>query len=221
MKQERAVRTRQALIRSAAEAFEGHGYVQASLADISSGAGVTAGALHFHFETKAALASVVEARAAATLRHAARAAQLPGMNALQRLTSVSQALAERFRNDIVVSAGFHLSCETPERSGLDLRGEWFDCIQRLLAKADNEDLLLDGLSKLDIATCIAAATAGFEALGRTEPSWLSSTSLARFWRVVLPCLASAEVVATVDPAYTPLPGSRSDSRAAGPERRQP
>ncbi|MGW1223275.1 TetR family transcriptional regulator, partial [Streptomyces californicus] len=46
-KQERAARTRQALIRSAAAVFEQHGYAQARLAQISSGAGVSTGALHF------------------------------------------------------------------------------------------------------------------------------------------------------------------------------
>ncbi|CAM5724103.1 TetR family transcriptional regulator OS=Streptomyces microflavus OX=1919 GN=HUT09_00685 PE=4 SV=1 [Streptomyces microflavus] len=49
-KQVRAARTRQALIRSAAIVFEQHGYGQARLALISSGAGVSTGALHFHFE---------------------------------------------------------------------------------------------------------------------------------------------------------------------------
>lgn len=55
-KQDRAVRTRLALIRSAAEQFEARGYVRASLAEISAGAGVSSGALHFHFANKAAVA---------------------------------------------------------------------------------------------------------------------------------------------------------------------
>ncbi|NEE26311.1 TetR family transcriptional regulator, partial [Streptomyces sp. SID7982] len=58
-KQERATRTRQALIRSAAVVFEQHGYAQARLVLISSGAGVSTGALHFHFENKAAVAEAV------------------------------------------------------------------------------------------------------------------------------------------------------------------
>ncbi|MFE6134365.1 TetR family transcriptional regulator, partial [Streptomyces sp. NPDC056437] len=59
--QERAVRTRRALVHSAAEAFQQHGYVQARLAQISADAGVSPGALHFHFENKAALARAVQA----------------------------------------------------------------------------------------------------------------------------------------------------------------
>ena len=202
MKQERAVRTRQALIRSAAEAFERHGYVEARLSDISSNAGVSAGALHFHFENKAALASTVEASAAVMLRRAAQGAQHPGMNALQRLISTSQALAEQFRRDIVVSAGFRLYCETPHRTGLDLRGEWLECIHQLLTAAGEENLLTGEIRQQDAATSIAAVTAGFEVLGRLEPEWLSPSSLARFWRLVLPCLATPEAVATVAPEFT-------------------
>jgi AcrR family transcriptional regulator len=215
VKQERAVRTRQALIRSAAEAFERHGYVQARLADISYSAGVTSGALHFHFESKAALASAVEASAAVILRRAAQGAQRPEMNALQRLTSTSQALAEQLRKDIVVSAGFRLSCETPHRTGLDLRSEWFECVQDLLAAALHENLLAEDVAEQDIVTTIVAATAGFEVLGREEPEWLSSASLARFWRLVLPRLATAEAVASVDPDHARGPSVALDG---GPSR---
>ncbi len=56
-KQERAERTRRALIKSAAAVFEEYGYAQARLALISTGAGVSTGALHFHFENKAAVAA--------------------------------------------------------------------------------------------------------------------------------------------------------------------
>jgi AcrR family transcriptional regulator len=213
MKQERAVRTRQALIRCAAEAFERHGYVQARLADISSSAGVTPGALHFHFETKAALASTVEASAAVILRRAAQDAQRPEMNARQRLVSTCQALAEQIRDDIVVSAGFYLSCEMPHRTGLDLRGEWFECIRQLLMAADDENLLTGAVGEQDAATSIAAVTAGLEVLGRAEPEWLSPDSLARFWRLVLPRLATSEAVATVAPEYIwPRTEARAEPR---------
>ncbi|MFB7943191.1 TetR family transcriptional regulator, partial [Streptomyces sp. NPDC056049] len=82
-KQERAARTRYALIRSAAELFEQRGYAQARLAEISAGAGVSSGALHFHFENKAAVAQAVENEASRSLRRAARAAQERNAAALQ------------------------------------------------------------------------------------------------------------------------------------------
>ena len=58
--QERAVRTRERLIGSAAETFCREGFAVASLSVISAQAGVSSGALHFHFAGKAALADAVE-----------------------------------------------------------------------------------------------------------------------------------------------------------------
>ncbi|WP_159062215.1 TetR family transcriptional regulator, partial [Streptomyces caniscabiei] len=63
-KQERAVRTRENLIRSAAEVFDREGYAVASITTISARAGVSNGALHFHFASKAALAEAVAEAAA-------------------------------------------------------------------------------------------------------------------------------------------------------------
>lgn len=68
-KQERAARTRESLVRAAAEVFAEQGFVTASIAAISRRAGVSAGGLHFHFESKTALAQAVEDRAAEALRH--------------------------------------------------------------------------------------------------------------------------------------------------------
>lgn len=199
MKQHRAVLTRAALIRSAAETFERCGYTQAKLAEISARAGVSAGALHFHFTNKAAVASTVEASAAEALRRAARTAQAPEMNALQRLTAVSQALAVELRRNVVARAGFHLSCCAQHRAGPDLRQEWHDCVRRLLAEAGAEDLLADHVRPKDVAVSIFAATTGMEVLGDADPQWLSPAALTRFWRFILPCLTKPEVLATLDP----------------------
>ncbi|MBM7170159.1 TetR family transcriptional regulator [Streptomyces sp. G44] len=199
MTQQRAVHTRDALIRSAAETFERCGYVQAKLAEISSSAGVSAGALHFHFANKAAVASTVETAAADALRGAVRAAQVPGMNAMQRLTAASHALAEALRHDVVARAGFHLSCRTPQRTGPDLRQEWHACVRRLLAAAEAEGLLAEHVRPEDASVPVIAATTGLEVLGDADPRWLSPGALAGFWRFILPCLAKPEVVAALAP----------------------
>ncbi|MEU2084759.1 ScbR family autoregulator-binding transcription factor [Streptomyces albus] len=211
MKQERAVRTRQSLIRSAAEAFERHGYVQARLADISSSVGVTPGALHFHFENKAAVAATVEDTAAVLLRRAARAAQRSGTSPLQQLVSTSHALADQLRNDVVARAGYQLSCEAPHGSGLDLRQEWHSCVGRLLEEAAEQGLLADDVPLADMVTSVTAATTGLEVLGRGDPDWLSPVSVAGFWRLMLPRLATAETLAAVDPE----PGAPQRTRREG------
>ncbi|WP_394430829.1 TetR family transcriptional regulator [Streptomyces sp. SGAir0957] len=66
-RQERAEQTRRRLIEAAATEFAAHGYTGASLLGIATSAGVTMGALTFHFSSKSTLADAVqEAGAAAT-----------------------------------------------------------------------------------------------------------------------------------------------------------
>ena len=55
-RQERAEVTREAILEGAAEAFDAAGFGSTSLSDISQRAGVTKGALYFHFPSKEALA---------------------------------------------------------------------------------------------------------------------------------------------------------------------
>ncbi|MFE3720093.1 ScbR family autoregulator-binding transcription factor [Streptomyces cyaneofuscatus] len=198
-KQERAARTRHSLIRAAAEVFDRHGYVQAKLADISASAGVSSGALHFHFENKAALASSVEATARVSLHREAWMAQHPGMNALQRLTNTSHALAARLRQDVVARAGFRLSYEAPHHTELNLHQQWHVCVRQLLAEAADEKLLVERAEHAEVADAIVAATTGFELLGREEPAWFSTTALTAFWRLLLPCLARPDTLLTLEP----------------------
>ncbi|MFG2720188.1 ScbR family autoregulator-binding transcription factor [Streptomyces sp. NPDC048416] len=190
MQQERAVRTRQALIHSAAESFEQHGYARARLAGISTHAGVSLGALHFHFENKSAVASAVEMAAATSLRRAAWAAQRPGMNALQRLVQISHALADRLHHDVVARAGLRLSSDPGRSSQVDLRREWQVCVRQLLARAREEDLLAEHVDPTAALATILAATTGFGLLGRKDARWVSPPSLTGFWQLVIPCLAA-------------------------------
>ena len=60
--QERAILTREKVIAGAAEVFYRHGFGGATLSDITSAAGVTKGALYFHFPSKEDVAlAIIEA----------------------------------------------------------------------------------------------------------------------------------------------------------------
>ncbi|WP_406134672.1 ScbR family autoregulator-binding transcription factor [Streptomyces sp. NBC_01089] len=58
-RQERAVRTRDAILVAAGEVFDEVGYESAAISEILSRAGVTKGALYFHFASKKELAQAV------------------------------------------------------------------------------------------------------------------------------------------------------------------
>ncbi|MFF8015686.1 ScbR family autoregulator-binding transcription factor [Streptomyces sp. NPDC007929] len=212
-KQERAVRTRLALIRSAAEQFEARGYVGASLAEISAGAGVSSGALHFHFANKAAVAEAVEHAAEQALREAAarhRDGDGDG-SALQRLVDVTHHVARLLCADVVVRAGLRLNAEQVggQVAGRvrDLRREWRECVQGLLAEAERGGELATGVTPQRTSAVVLAATTGIEVLAREDDGWLARPSLTDLWQLLLPCLATPCLAGTLDPAGSEAAGS--------------
>ncbi|HUR05822.1 MAG TPA: ScbR family autoregulator-binding transcription factor [Nonomuraea sp.] len=108
--QERAKRTRHAIMLAAADAFAAQGYAAASMTDIASRAGVTKGALAFHFPAKRDLAvALVEAfdRDRDDLL-----ARLEPQSGLAMIWSVLQSLATQFRDDPVIRAAVRLQNES-------------------------------------------------------------------------------------------------------------
>ncbi len=199
-KQDRAVRTRLALIRSAAAQFEAHGYVRAALARISAGAGVSSGALHFHFADKAAVAEAVEAAAARALREAAVRGHRGDGCALQRLVDVTHHVARLLCADVVVRAGLRLNVEGAVGRVRDLRREWRECVQGLLAEAERRGELAAGVTPQRTSAVVLAATTGIEVLAREDHRWLARPSLTDLWQLLLPCLAAPRLAGVVDPA---------------------
>jgi AcrR family transcriptional regulator len=111
MQQARAVETRAAIIRGAAAAFEQRGYGSTSLTQVSAAAGVTKGALYFHFDSKEALAvAIIDAQHEDSVGAGRRLLDdnVPGLWAL---VSMSYELARQLRDDLIVSAGVRLTIE--------------------------------------------------------------------------------------------------------------
>jgi AcrR family transcriptional regulator len=211
-KQDRAVRTRLALIRSAAAQFEARGYVRASLAEISAGAGVSSGALHFHFANKAAVAEAVEDAAARALRAAAVRSRCDDGCALQRLVDVTHHVARMLSADGVVRAGLRLNVEGAAGRVRDLRREWRECVQGLLAEAERRGELAAGVTPQRTGAVVLAATTGIEVLAREDHGWLARPSLTDLWRLLLPCLAAPRLAGALDPAGSEAVGKEPAGR---------
>ncbi|MEV2255272.1 ScbR family autoregulator-binding transcription factor [Streptomyces sp. NPDC050147] len=203
VKQERAARTRELLVRAAAEAFAREGFIAASLTTISKRAGVSNGALHFHFESKSTLARAVEDEAAAVLCRLARGGD-PRAGALQRLVDATYHLMRRLDQDVVVRAGFELSnCAALRDRSIDLRGQWQHWIEQVLQEAEHQGELAAGVPAADAATVVAAAMVGFEMLGARDRHRTSTSRLLPFWQLMLPRLAAPGLLKQVEPAGTP------------------
>ncbi|CAL9646106.1 MULTISPECIES: ScbR family autoregulator-binding transcription factor [Streptomyces] len=188
VKQERALRTRQALIRAGAELFAREGFVAASLSTISGEAGVSNGALHFHFESKRALARAVEDEALARLRLVIEESLGRDGRALPALVDATYGLVDRIAEDVVVRAGFELGDDPGRGESASLRREWQHWVEETVRRAERDGWLARGVSADDAATVVVAATVGFEVLGGEEAAWLSQERVAGLWKLLLPRL---------------------------------
>jgi AcrR family transcriptional regulator len=105
-RQDRAERTRNAILDAAAEMFDERGFNGASLSDILAKAGVTKGALYFHFTSKEELArAIIEEQWGWDMP------PLDEGRALQTLIDLTHAFAHHLRTNIRVRASNRLVTE--------------------------------------------------------------------------------------------------------------
>lgn len=193
VKQARAAVTRQALISAAAEVFGADGYAMATLPTISGRAGVSSGALHFHFPNKEALASAVESAAAeSALALTEESAQAEGGGRLQTLVTAVRRLMDAVAGDPVVRAGFRLSGDPSRKSEARLHDWWYEWVRDALAEARSDGELAEDVSAEDAAVVIVAATLGLETLGAADPYWRSTERVDQLWSFALLRLSRAE-----------------------------
>lgn len=207
----RSARTREALLRAAAEVFAEEGFVSATISSISKKAGVSNGALHFHFENKRALGRAVEAEFVDTVQRITReAGERPG-NPLQRLIDAMYMLMSRIDDDVVVRAGFQLvGPASRRRETTEHQGEWYGWIDEVLRAAEREGALADGVSSEQALTTVVVASVGFAVLGIRDPRWISRPVLSQFWELLLPRLAPPDKLPELVPQGT-NPGATEPS----------
>ncbi|MES4888807.1 ScbR family autoregulator-binding transcription factor [Streptomyces sp. NPDC096012] len=190
-KQDRAVRTRQILIRAAAEVFAADGYALASLSVISKRAGVSSGALHFHFASKDDLAREIESEAADSGERLAEGCRSTTGSALQVLVRTAFGLVLAAADDPVLRAGLKLSGDPSRKGDAELLDWWRGLVRDLVLQARDTGELAQDVSADDATTTIVAATVGFAVIAMAEAEWPTAERLARFWSLVLPWLAAA------------------------------
>jgi AcrR family transcriptional regulator len=160
--QERAVRTRHAVLEAAAEVFAEHGYVAATVADILKAAGVTKGALYFHFDSKEALAQgVLELQ---TDQH------LPAQETrLQEVVDITMTVAHRLPYDAVLRAGARLSADPAGRQHYKSAWPlWVDLLADLLTQAHRNGETHAHIHPRDIAELIVSAFNGVQLYAHLE-----------------------------------------------------
>ncbi|MFJ9840719.1 ScbR family autoregulator-binding transcription factor [Kitasatospora sp. NPDC101155] len=195
VKQERAGRTRQAVLLAAADAFARVGFEAASLVDISHRAGVSKGALYFHFVSKQALADGVRAAAGREIGSAALRALRAEGPAVQGLIDLSHELARLLREDVVVRAGVRLGRPAGAPDAQPAGATWRSLtavVHRLLDRAAEAGELRPGVDRRACAELLSSVVAGQVLLAAEELGRPTPEAVRRLWAAALPALVAAE-----------------------------
>jgi AcrR family transcriptional regulator len=197
-KQERAVQTRAAILRAAAEVFDEFGYAGASISKIISRAGVTQGAMYFHFRSKEALAQAV--------MNAQPESIVPRLDSegLQRLVDITMVWTHQLREDPLLRAGVRL---TNEQGTFGIRDatpyrDWAKIMSDCLEVAKGKGELQAGVEPVELADFIVAACTGMQMYSEAVDGRGDLADRAvSMWRLLLPGIAVPAVVArtVVDP----------------------
>ncbi|MFB0621117.1 ScbR family autoregulator-binding transcription factor [Streptomyces sp. AGS-58] len=196
-RQQRAIRSRDSIVRAAALVVDRHGLKAATLAKVSEAAGLSVGAVYFHFADKDTLASALEQEAQRALDRLATASAAGAGPALAVLVDTTRELADLLSRDVVVRAGFQVSCDRAEGDVPVLRRRLAALLLRLLEDARSDGSLAPGVAVDGIVATVLAVTIGVQILSRQPgAAWEMPQVLDRFWHATLPSLTAGPPAAT-------------------------
>ncbi|MFF1412558.1 ScbR family autoregulator-binding transcription factor [Streptomyces sp. NPDC058289] len=213
-RQERAEITRQAILDGAAIAFDRTGFHGTSLTDVVGHAGVTKGALYFHFSSKEALAQTLMDEQF-QVAEALPAIAEPG---LQTAIDMTHRMAFGLRSNVRIRAGIRLVIEFGSFTDPDPSpyNAWIDTCHGILVPAQERGDVLPSVDAYDAATMLVGAFTGIQVTShvRTHREDLHARVI-DLWNFLLPGIVPAERISRFDPAGSPE--CRSDLGLSAPD----
>ncbi|MFH8348805.1 ScbR family autoregulator-binding transcription factor [Streptomyces sp. NPDC018045] len=185
--QERAVKTREAILRAASEVFDEFGFSGASVSKIMKRAGVTQGGMYFHFPSKEALAHAVMIEQGDGL-------ELPsGEDGLQRLVDITLYLAGELQTNPALRAGVRLAIEQGEFGVQDDAPYqyWVQEFAVQLRAARDKGELLPDVDIDDLAWVLVSSYSGTQLLSQISTGRADlHQRVVTLWRYLLPGVAA-------------------------------
>ncbi|MGY0496994.1 ScbR family autoregulator-binding transcription factor [Nocardia sp. FBN12] len=163
VQQDRALATRQQIVRGAASTFDTEGFAGASMGMIVEQSGTTRGALHFHFRTKEELA-----RAVIEEQHCRSIAAVENIDrcnspAVEQIVMLCHEMARQIVTDPIVRAGIRLTLElTSARGPVDPYRSWIEACEMLVERARNQGDILDSVSSQSLSRFVISAFTGVQ-----------------------------------------------------------
>lgn len=192
VRQTRAIETRQSILLAAAIVFEQRGFAAARIEEIIAEAGVTKGALYFHFDSKEALAAAIMSG------HASWQSSMdtPHDIALQGLIDLGAHFAKALTEDPIARARARLALERHTFSTNDPipYTSWEQTVRRILSRCAERGEIRPGVDPLVAADVITAQFLGVHLTSeaRTARGDLFAR-MNRSWEILLPAIATDEV----------------------------
>ncbi|MEU9716915.1 ScbR family autoregulator-binding transcription factor [Streptomyces sp. NPDC047976] len=192
--QVRAIRTRQAILSAAAKIFEERGYQASTISEILTVAGVTKGALYFHFQSKEDLALGVLNAQNQNLPLPERASKL------QEIVDIVMLHTYRLQTDPMVRAGVRLTMDQ-RAEGLDRSGpfrNWAVPVGERLNIAQLQGELLPHVDPSETADVIVGAYAGIQSMSQALTDYRDLVvRVSALLRHLLPSIAQSSVLASL------------------------
>jgi AcrR family transcriptional regulator len=193
--QERAVRTRESILRAAAEVLDEYGFAGASITKIAERAGATTGAMYFHFKSKEGLAQAVMNAQPDTI------VPLLQSQGLQRLVDITLVWSRQLQEDALLRAAVRLAVE---QGAFGMRDDtsyrtWMRIMTECLLDAQDRGELLESTDPVEVAEFVVGACTGIQLYsqlvsGRAD---LPERTVA-MWRYLLPGMAVPAVAERIE-----------------------
>lgn len=197
-RQDRAERTRNAILDAAAAVFDERGYAGASLSEILAKAGVTKGALYFHFSSKEELALALideQWRTGLPLVDSAEPS-------LQTVIDISHAFAHNIRHNARARASNRLVLEANlSRPTPAVYERWIGVLTEILVQAKERGDLRKEWDPAVIADWVFATFLGIKSQSEVFTGMADlHDKLTVLWQIALPGLAPPRRVSRFQPA---------------------
>ncbi|GAQ51748.1 ScbR family autoregulator-binding transcription factor [Streptomyces acidiscabies] len=195
LKQRRAEVTRTALIRAAAEMFGQVGFERATVKGIAERAGLTLGAVYFHFRNKEHLAREI------VVSQALFVVPPHPSEGLQHVVDLTLMWACRMLSDPLLQAGARLVMDqenfvAPEQNS---HRQWADVLVEHLRAARARRELSPGVDVEELARVLVNACTGAQIHSRIETEYQDLPDrVEAIWRCLLPGIATPATAARIE-----------------------
>ncbi|MFF3848847.1 ScbR family autoregulator-binding transcription factor [Streptomyces sp. NPDC002328] len=186
-KQERAIRTRRAILEAAGAVFDEYGYAATTISMVLERAEVTKGALYFHFPSKESLAQAV------LNEQVPFGAVPPQPCKLQEIVDMTFVVGQRLLGNALLRGSVRLAVDQETPSGVD-HGEpflqWARRLTELLEQARERGELLPTVRPAETVELLVGSFTGIQLMSRALTGRADlAERLAVMWAHVLPSIA--------------------------------